>query len=487
MTSKIAPFPVESTGDERLDTILGGGLPAQSVVVIAGEPGTGKTALTLQMLFAAAKRGKRSLYFTTLSEPAIKLLRYMQLFEFFDQRAMDTAIVVTDLGAMVREKPESTVAEICRLVEQHEPAFVAIDTFRVIADLVSDPRVARSVVYDLATQMATWGATTVLIGEYASDELAHRAEFAVADGIIRLSVENRDLTALREFEILKLRGMDYTSGRHFFEITRHGVCVYPRVRAPRSLADTEAHDQGRCGTGMRGVDDLLGGGVPRASNTIVQGATGCGKTLLSLQFLIEGARQGERGVLFTLEETPDQLRHIASNLGWDLPAFEKQGLLVISYASPVELSTDRYLQNARDEIQARCATRAVFDSLTSMSLGVTSERRFKELIYSVSKHMRAAGVTLFMTIESRQLLGADEVTGHGVSFLADNLIQLRYIESHGHLERAVSVLKARGIEHDTALRLFRIGKGGPRVVKDRPKKGRGVLTGWVSRSRRQTP
>src|SRR5712664_4323075 len=93
---------LESTGDESFDAILGGGIPAQSVVVIAGEPGSGKTVQTLQILFRAAREGKKCLYFTTLSEPALKVIRYMQLFDFFDAGLIDERIVVADLGSTLR-------------------------------------------------------------------------------------------------------------------------------------------------------------------------------------------------------------------------------------------------------------------------------------------------------------------------------------------------------------------------------------------------
>lgn len=158
-----------------------------------------------------------------------------------------------------------------------------------------------------------------------------------------------------------------------------------------------------------------------------------------------------------------------------------------SQISPVELSTDRYLQNAREQVRVAKSRRAVFDSLTSMQLGVPSERRFRELVYSLSKHMRAAGVTLVMTLESPQLLGTEELSGMGVSFVADNLMRLQYMEANGRLERGISILKARGIKHDTQVRMLKIGDGGVQLAHSSIKGRRGVLTGRLparGRSRR---
>jgi circadian clock protein KaiC len=236
---------------------------------------------------------------------------------------------------------------------------------------------------------------------------------------------------------------------------------------------------------VEGLDDALGGGLPRGSATVVQGGTGAGKTILGLHFLLEGARRGEKGLLFTLEETPEQLRSVARSLGWDLLALEAQGRLVIKYASPVELSTDRFLYEARRQVQELGASRALFDSLTTMALGVPSERRFKEMVYAIAKHMRGANVSLMMTVESEQLLGSAKLSGQGVSFIADNVIQLRYVEIEGRLERAISVLKARGIKHESELRSLTIGAGGLTAIKGRFKEMRGVLTGLPARDPRE--
>jgi circadian clock protein KaiC len=329
--------------------------------------------------------------------------------------------------------------------------------------------------------MATWGATTLLVGEYAKDETATLSEFAVADGIIRLGSERNELTTVREIEVLKMRGAGYVGGTHFFQISSKGAGFYPRVSAPMEAVRAQ---QSVGVEGVSGLDELLGGGVPRTSTTMVQGGSGTGKTLLGLQFLMEGARRGEKGVLFTLEEAPEQLRAFAKTLQWDLKDLEDRGLLVVRYTSPVELSTDLFLHNARNELKAVGAQRAVFDSLTTMALGVPSERRFKEMVYAIAKHLRSTGVSSMMTVECEQLLGAAQLSGQGVSFVADNLIQLRYVELDGRLERAISVLKARGIKHQSELRSLSIDGEGLHVVGGRFRDLRGVLTGLPSKETR---
>ncbi len=357
---------------------------------------------------------------------------------------------------------------------------MVVDSFKAVGDLLGDAIKARAFVYDLAVQTAGWGAMTLLVGEYADDEMAQRPEFAVADGIVRLSTRRRELTATREVDVLKLRGANYVTGRHFFDIGPDGLTFYPRVRAPDPSLDPVIALEERAPTGLAGLDELLDGGLPRASATVVHGGTGTGKTLLGLHFLLEGARRGEPGILFTLEETRHQIRAIAQGFGWDLAALEAKGLLFLAYESPVELSTDRFLDRARRQVTDRGARRAVLDSLTTMALGVQSSRRFEELVYALAKHLRTAEVSLLMTMETAELLGSARIGGIGISFAADNVIQLRYVEMDGRLERGISVLKARGVRHATELHTLLIGARGLEVGARYPNP-RGVLTGhWTA-------
>ena len=477
MTDHASTLERLGTGSAALDAILGGGIPAQSVTVVAGEPGSGKTVFTLQVLFHHARQGKKCIYFTTLSEPALKVIRYMQLFPFFDARLIDERIVFADLGSAIRrDGAEKALVQMIQRVESEEPDLVAVDSFKAIHDLLPSDGHSRTFVYDLAVSMAAWGTTTLLVGEYTPEDIGIAPEFAIADGILRLTNERQELTTARQFEVLKMRGANYVTGRHFFEIGADGLTFYERVRGPEMTGESPHDLADRVTTGIAGLDALLLGGLPRASTTLVEGGTGTGKTLVGLHFLVEGARLGEPGILFTLEETPAQVRAIAKAFGWDLAPLEAQGLLLISYTSPVELVTDRFLDQALKQLAKVGARRAVFDSLTGMSLGVASQRRFRELVYALTQHFRVAGVTPLMTMEVAELLGNAQLTGHGVSSIVDNLIVLRYVEVDGHLERAVFVLKARGTSHAAELRRFLIDGRGARVGA-RFQDLRGVLTG----------
>jgi circadian clock protein KaiC len=473
------PLPLRrlSTGSAALDLVLGGGLPSGSVIMLAGEPGTGKTVLTLQIMFSLAREGRRSLYVTTLSEPSLKVIRFMQQLAFFDERLLDDHITLADVGTTAQTQGiEEALSQIKDRVERDPPELVAVDSIKALHDFVASDARSRAVLYDLAVNVAGWGVTTLLVGEYVRDDFARFPEFAIADGIVHLTNQPYELTSLRQLEVLKLRGTDYVTGRHFFEMSRNGIAFYPRVRMPRVLPDGSARSEERLTTGVVGLDELLGGGLPARSVTFVQGATGIGKTLLGLHFLVAGARLGETGILFTLEETLEQLCGIAANFGWDLRELERQGRLALNYASPVELSTDRFLHDVRERVETLGVRRLVLDSLTSAAIGASSHRRFQELVFAVTKHLRVAGVTSVMVVEVPALIGSASLGGDGISPAADNIVLMRYLEIEGRLDRALAVLKARGVNVRSELRQLSIGREGLQVGAGF--RGlRGVLTG----------
>ena len=464
-------LPRMQTYIQSVDDILHGGIPRYSVTVVTGGPGSGKTVFTLQTMFNNARQGEKCIYLTTLSEPATKLIRYTQRFDFFDEGLVDDKIKFMDIGTALRTGgPQNAYEEIIRIVEEEQPSILAIDSYKAIHDLAPGPDTARLFTYDIAAFLAGWSVTSFLVGEYTLDEVKTNPEFAVADVIIRLAREVERLRGLREIEVIKLRGSGYNDGRHFYEISQAGLRAYPRVGTVEE--EEYIKPEMRIPSGISGLDELLEGGLLETSSTLLEGTTGVGKTLLGLHFMARGTKRGEKGIVFALEERPSQLRDVAAGVGINLG--EGSGIQ-IHYTNPVELLGAKWLESARNLISQQGVKRVMIDSLSSMRLGIVDQDRFYDLIYTAIKMFRSAGCTLIMTLELAENAGAISAAS-GLSAITDNIILMRYVEIESRLKRAITVLKTRGSSHDSELREFAISSQGISVIGPF-KEFRGVLTG----------
>ena len=459
-----------------LDGILNGGVPELSINIITGPPGAGKTIFTQQILYSNATPERKALYLVTLSEPSVKLLHYLQRFDFFDSEKVNTAVTYLDIGEVIREKGlEDAINVIVKHVQEHKPALVAIDSFKAIHDMAKDSVEVRKFGYDLSVQLTTWGVTAFFIGEYTQDEIEREPIFAIADGIIRLHNHPQGLHYQRYIDVLKLRGENYFTGLHPFNISGTGLTVYPRIKSLEISGEVEFTTQ-KVSTGVAELDNMLEGGLPRGSATMVAGGAGTGKTLLGMHFITAGVAQGEPGVIVTFQENPQQLRRIAHSFGWDLVAMEEEGLLVHLYSSSVEIQPDIHAAKIQEIVENIGAKRVMLDSLKDIEIATPDKVRFKDYIYALVNKFKLQGVTTLLTNEIPEMFGPFQLSEYGVSFVVDNVILLRYLELSGRMGRAINIMKVRGSEHSKEIRYFEINNDGIQIttVVDAQT---GVLTG----------
>lgn len=455
------------TGVPNLDYVLDGGIPELSVSVVAGAPGTGKTVLTLQILFNAASPGRPAVYFATLGEPLVKLIRYQQQFAYFDPAKIDRSIFFVELGQVVRSQGLSgTLDAIGHKVRERNPILVAIDSFRAIEEMSLQETVytTRSFVHDLAVQLASWGTTSLLVGEYDEADIRLGSEFTVADGILWLTQETFGDSVVRRLQVVKLRGASPQPGRHAFRITSQGIEVFPRFPAIEEPVE-EVSGERRLKFGVPGLDNMLHGGLPPRQSTLIAGSSGTGKTLLSLHFIVEGARVGEPAVMVTFEEHPKEHYRKALSFGWDLQDLEKRNLLKVIYLRPVDLSMDEVLARVYEAVSDLKAKRVVINSISGIEVALTPVGRedLREGLHRMVASLTAQGASVVMTTEIPELFGDVRISTQGISFLADNIIVLRYVEIESALQRAVTVVKMRTSSHDSELRRYQITSSGVRV------------------------
>ena len=294
-----------STGVQGLDEVLGGGLPEFSFNLIAGGPGCGKTTLSHQIMFANAAAGRKALYFTIVGEPPLKMLRYQQQFPFFDAAKVNDTVRFIHLGKELVEGGLSKVLErINQEVEALSPAIVVVDSFRSLVRSEGDDTGLQRFVQLLAINLSSYEATTFLVGEYLEHETNSNPIFTVADGILWLYQHVVGNAVVRRMQVLKIRGQKQSPGLHTFALTDNGMRVFPRIPKAEERSDSQEAPQARQKTGVSGLDEMLGGGIPVGYSVLVAGPSGSGKTALAAQFIVEGVKREEPGVIAVFDSAP---------------------------------------------------------------------------------------------------------------------------------------------------------------------------------------
>jgi circadian clock protein KaiC len=458
-----APEARIQTGNAQADAILSGGFPRNSINIVMGQPGTGKTIFAEQLLFHNAADDRPSLYVTTLSEPMSKVVSYVQRFAFFDPEKLLTEIVYEDLGPALAEGGPTVLLDWLReTIKTRSPKIVVIDSFRAIQDLALPSHENRRFISQLAGVLSAYDITAFLLGEYTQEDIRRYPEFAIADSIVELARQTSSSRDERFFRVLKLRGSAYREGQHAFRITANGLELYPRLVAPRVPEHYDASAE-RLPTGIPGLDELMGGGLLAGSTTLVVGMTGAGKTTAALQFALEGVQRGEQVMFINFQENPAQLRNAIASLGYDPDELQLRGLRLM-YASPVELQIDSIVVEIFDAIKAGTVRRLVIDAIGDLATAASDPQRLHDYLYSLVQHFAVRGVTTMMTLESGEgFTGSSLPQDQRFSYISDNLIYLGWsTEKIGR--RVLRVVKMRGSAHEHAPREFAIGQHGARVT-----------------------
>jgi circadian clock protein KaiC len=452
-----------TTGSRELDEILGGGIPENSVNIIMGEPGSGKTILAEKLMFANAGEARPMLYLTTLSEPLDKVIRYLQQFSFFDPTKIGDTVRYDGIGHILAAKGVGALVPILKdAIKAMSPKLIVIDSFKAIHDLAGSLQEMRLMLYEVAGLMASYDTTAIFVGEYRHEDIATYPEFAIADGILELArhaLGSRDERYLRVF---KLRGSSYRQGLHAFEITADGVQVYPRLISPVE-ATSYKREVNRVPSGVPGLDGMLGGGFPAGSATLLAGPTGSGKTTMGIQFIVEGLRQGERCLLVNFQENPTQLVHAIDAIG--ALDDEARGRLELQYYSAVELSIDRIIVSIFQTLRRTNTRRVVIDALGDLAIAAGDATRMHDYLYALVQHFAVMGVSSMFTLETDPAIMVSDTSKGRLSHMTDNIVFLDLREHQRNVGRTLRIAKARGVAHDLQVRDVQIDARGLKMVE----------------------
>jgi circadian clock protein KaiC len=476
-----------ATGVPGLDDVLGGGLPELSFNLIVGGPGSGKTTLAHQMLFANATPDRPGVYFTIVGEPPLKMLRYQQQYSFFDPAKVNGTIRFVSLSGDLSQGFAAVLDRIVRQVTAVTPGFVVVDSFRSVMRVNGGTEGAAMQLQDFVQQLAlhltAWEATTFLIDESPEVEGQSHPVYTVADSLILLSQKTERNSVVRKLKVLKMRGQSDLPGLHTFRITRDGLHVFPRL--PKPEEEPEQQDVSpafapigeRLSTGVNGLDEMLHGGVPRGYSVMVAGPSGSGKTMLAGQFITAGVRQGEPGVIAIFEKRPAGYLQTTS-LGRDLDHMVRAGQVALVYLRPLDLSVDEALYALRETVQRMGAKRVAIDSLSGFEMAVSPGFRedFEESLYRLVGVLTNLGVTVMMTLEIEDAYTELRLGPRETAFLTDAIVLQRYVELDSTLRRVMTVVKVRGSDHSKDLRLYEVHSSGIIVGESVPPYHHGILT-----------
>ena len=385
------------------------------------------------------------------------MLRHQEQYAFFRPEELHRSIHFLNLAAVGGSNDtELMLQKIQEAVEEHKPSLVFIDSFRSLFAALHRGQTGvaglPAFLHQMALLMRGWQATTFLVAEYLDPDREDPL-FTVADGILWLHNQAEGNDGSRKLEVVKLRGQETLPGLHTFRISHEGLRVFAPWVNPLA---TRVAPVGRADTGIRGLDGMLGGGIPRGTSFLVAGPSGSGKTILADAFLLAGASAGENGVIAVFEQRPPRLRS---------PALEKlihSGSVSVVETGSTCLEVDEIAQLIVLEVERMNATRVVIDSLSGleMLLSATGRVRFRPSLARLLEAMASLGVTVVMTAEIEDRHSFLPLSPERTAFLADGILLQRYVEVGSRLLRMLVVAKLRGSWHSNELRQYHIDDDG---------------------------
>lgn len=450
------------TGVPGFDDLLFGGLPGHHVYLVEGTPGTGKTTLAMQFAMEGARAGEKVLY-VALSETASELSAIAAAHEW-DLRGI-SVFEVSPLEGSIQPDKEYTVF--------HSDEVEMVQTIRLILDRVDQEQATRVVIDSLAElrllsrdtiryrrqvlalkQYFTKKQVTLLLLDDRTSEALDRQVHSLVHGVISLERLSREYGVnRRRLEIVKLRGADYMEGFHDYVIRRGGIAVFPRlVSAHRD----RALQKELVSSNMKGLDELLGGGLDRGSATLVLGPSGCGKTTVSLQYAVAAIGRAEPVAVYTFDEGVSSLLTRGDALGMDLTGHLRRKKITVQQVNPAELSPGDFAHQVRQSVERDKAQIVIIDSLNGYMTAMPQEQYLSLQMHELLNYLNEQGVVTILILAQQGLLGSMQ-TSIDLSYLADNILLLRFFEAAGRVRRAISVVKKRNSNHEQTIREFTIG------------------------------
>lgn len=467
-----------TTGTPGLDEVLDGGFLEGRTAILKGGPGTGKTVLALQFLAAA---DGEALYVgfeereRELREHARGLgidvsdVAVLDLSASGDRFFTEEAYTVFPSDAVEGEELLATIADE---LQERDVDRLVIDPLSELRSMLPDDFQFRRNISSLFNALADRGTTTVCTTQLEGRETGTDVEHL---GNATLAIERR--TGHRTLEVTKSRGSDAAEGRHTLRLqTGSGAMVYPKLVPGDHHRETSREP---LPSDVAGLDGLLDGGLERGSVTIVTGPSGVGKTTTGTYFLQTAARRGERPLAFLFEELRSDYLYRTAQLGLDVADLVDAGDFEVEAVESLTRSADEFAHAVREAVENRGVEFVMIDGVAGYRLGLRGEDAESDLtreLHALCRYLKRMGVTVILVEEVQNVTGEFAPTSRNISYVADNIVFLRYVEVDGEVEKSIGVLKKRFGGFERGLRGLTIDGDGLRVGETM-RGYRGLLTG----------
>lgn len=448
------------TGIPGFDEILGGGFPSDSLYLIQGLAGSGKTTLACQIGFAHAKKGKKVLILTLIAESHAKMLNHFSGFSFYDESLIGQKIVFHGAYSSLAK---GGLRELLKLISgsltEQKPSILIVDGFRSIRDASPSDLDLSEFMHSLSSLVSAMGCTTFLLSPVEGN--APESENTLVDGLIELSQYEHQMRQIREVKVFKMRGANHLLGKHAFEVKPEGIVMYPRFETMAGNRNTAASASSDfVSSGIDSLDKVIGGGVIKASVTNVLGSPGVGKTSLGLHFIEAGLAKNEKCLIVGFYESPQRLIEKAKRIGIDLKRFIDNGQLDIFWHLPLEILVDDLAGRILNDIAARGVTRLFIDGVEGIRHISIHPERTPAFLIALTNELRVRGVTVFVTEQLPYFKESISGSNSSASALYENIILLETIEYEDVRYRQISVMKLRENGYDAANHLMSISDSG---------------------------
>ncbi len=463
-----------STGVSNLDSLIEGGITRGFVVMLAGNPGTGKTILSSQFLYegltSSLLDNENSIYISFNESKAQFYINSNKLGMDFEKYERQNKFMFLDFVSLKSDGIEDAFEEILAAIRITKAKRIVLDSFSALSLAFKELVESRIVIHMfIGKLMKSEGITSIVVIEvpYGSEGIGIGIEASVVDGVILLE-HGEDNASPLLLKVLKMRGTKIDKEKHVCNIINNkGMMLYPK----QSIRMTFPISYERIPSGIIGFDERIYSnddgsgdkGLVKGTLTAIMGTTGSAKSTFAFQFIAVGVQKyGDNGIFCSLIDSSDEIKRMGEGYGYDALDLEKKGLSIFVF-NPDEEHPDAFIMHLESEIKRTNAKRLVIDGLSAF------EYKYKKDLHIITKRISSLvhkyQITTIVTIHS-PVINEFQSTGSNLSALFQNIILLRFLEVSGYMKRIMIILKIAAAQQDISLLEFKVStdSGGIEII-----------------------